>query len=852
MPYSIDKYSGSTVAVVEDGTINNTLDIKLIGKNYAGYGEAQNENFVWLLENFAGNTAPPRPTTGQLWYDNLSKRLKVFNGTTFKNTTGVEVGDTEPLPQVAGDFWFNTDTNQLFVWNGTTFDLVGPNLVPGYGDTAVQSIEVEDDTAAKHAIVQAIVNDEVVAIFSNDEFELNTPISGFTSVKKGITLKYTNQTTGVTANDFIFWGTSSDSLALGGRPYSDYVTNDGAVFSQVANFGDVGFILGDDLDVEVKIDSNGRPIVRNMLTDTILFQTTDETTYFTYTPLRLEGNKILPGSGEDSYEYDIGTDADRFRTMYAGTFDGLATQSGTLAVNGGIEGVNDFVDATVNAVAYKIAARDASGNLTANTFIGTSQQASALVIAGDTIPAADFVHVGSPVFTSTSIPVVFQDTGFKFGTTNKLTVNATVDTLRFNTATHTPLSIKGADILPGTDMTSSIGSSSVKYKEIHSGTFYGTLVGAVQGGVADNATNAVNAVNAEKSDTLLVPDNGNQYLPAALAADAYTIAVRGAGGIIQGELQGNAATASLADEADALKAVVDNGSGGQTYAYATASVEVVPNALVVRHDTGEIEGDILGNAATATLATTATNAISATSATTAGTVTTGAQPNITSLGTLTGITTAGSILPSTNGIANVGTSSYKFGGMYADAFYGDLVGNAQSASYASAAGGSGQADSLKVGSSYYSAAIDPSASTIAARDSSGNLQAALFIGTATAAQYADLAEKYLTDTTYEPGTVVAIGGAAEATACQEGDRAFGVVSTDPAFMMNKDLENGTYIALKGRVPCFVVGEVNKGDRLVAGPNGSAVVAPAGSPDVFGIAMESHTGDCPCKIEVIVL
>ena len=42
MAYTIDKYNGTTVAVVEDGTIDSTLDIKLIGKNYAGYGEAQN------------------------------------------------------------------------------------------------------------------------------------------------------------------------------------------------------------------------------------------------------------------------------------------------------------------------------------------------------------------------------------------------------------------------------------------------------------------------------------------------------------------------------------------------------------------------------------------------------------------------------------------------------------------------------------------------------------------------------------------------------------------------------------------------------------------------------------------
>ena len=98
--------------------------------------------------------------------------------------------------------------------------------------------------------------------------------------------------------------------------------------------------------------------------------------------------------------------------------------------------------------------------------------------------------------------------------------------------------------------------------------------------------------------------------------------------------------------------------------------------------------------------------------------------------------------------------------------------------------------------------------TIARRDVSGNLTANVFNGTATAANYADLAEKYLADNEYEPGTVVAVGGEAEVRATVFGDRAIGVVSTAPAYMMNSELEGGTYVALKGRVPCKVVGSVS--------------------------------------------
>jgi hypothetical protein len=91
-------------------------------------------------------------------------------------------------------------------------------------------------------------------------------------------------------------------------------------------------------------------------------------------------------------------------------------------------------------------------------------------------------------------------------------------------------------------------------------------------------------------------------------------------------------------------------------------------------------------------------------------------------------------------------------------------------------------------------------------------------GTASAARYADLAEKYVADADYEPGTVVVFGGEKEVTISTEDydPRVAGVVSTNPGYMMNNDLEAEyvAAVALQGRVPCKVYGTVAKGDRLV--------------------------------------
>ena len=186
-----------------------------------------------------------------------------------------------------------------------------------------------------------------------------------------------------------------------------------------------------------------------------------------------------------------------------------------------------------------------------------------------------------------------------------------------------------------------------------------------------------------------------------------------------------------------------------------------------------------------------------------GTLTTAAQSYITSLGVLSGLTISGThtinsnnnataiINGATNGVGNIGASGATFNTVFAKA---------------------------------------------------------------TMAQYADLAEKYLSDQNYECGTVVMVGGTREVTASKFGFRAIGVVSTNPAYMMNSELAGGTYIALKGRVPVKVTGTVNKGDSLIGADNGlalsaSGIIAPN---MVFAIALEDNDNGWINVIEAIIL
>lgn len=484
MPYSVDRYRGSASYTVEDGTIDSSLDIKLIGKNYAGYGEIQNENFLHLLENFSGADAPPRPLSGQLWFDSGTSKLKFYDGTKYRTTGGAEVSPNAPSGLTQGDFWWDSANKQLYSWDGAAFVLIGPLGVANAGTTQFRSRNVLDTLGGSHAIIEAIVDGETIYIISADEFTLNVsnPITGFSVVKKGLTLIYSSS--GVTSTDHVYWGTASNSLKLQGYQASDFVLSSSASFSGLVSFADAGFRVGNDNDLRVFISGGDTPTIQNQVGNTIVFQT-----------------------------------------------------------------------------------------------------------------------------TSASV-------------------------------TRTPLKLVAEDVLPGVDSTTDLGSNSFKFATVFANSFNGTAT---------------------------------------------------------------------------------------------------------------------------------------------------------------------------------------------------------------------QADSLNVSGNYRVAATAATANTIAARDSSGNLTANLFNGTATAARYADLAEKYLADKEYEPGTVVAVGGDAEVRATVFGDRAIGVVSTSPAYMMNSELQGGTYIALKGRVPCKVTGSVRKGDRLVGTANGTAIAASFHQhPDVFGIALEDNQDTGVKLVECIIL
>ena len=97
MAYNINLTNGANLVTVADGTVDTSYtSLTLIGKNFAGYGEFQNENFVKLLENFSNTSSPPNPLQGQIWWDSTNKLMKVYTGSAWKAVSSSSSTATAP------------------------------------------------------------------------------------------------------------------------------------------------------------------------------------------------------------------------------------------------------------------------------------------------------------------------------------------------------------------------------------------------------------------------------------------------------------------------------------------------------------------------------------------------------------------------------------------------------------------------------------------------------------------------------------------------------------------------------------------------------------------------------------
>ena len=355
MAYTIFNTRNEELTVVEDGTIDNTTDLKLIGKNYSGYGEIQNENFVYLLENFSGANQPPRPIAGQLWFDSTNNKIKIYDGNDeniFVGLGNVHIGAKPSNNAITasnvqkGDLWWDDVTNQLYAHNGSQvgdpFVLVGPKGAQGVRteveDTLVyDTLLVDGDSSPEdhaHQILKGWVDDTVVFIVSNDEFTLDNTnaISGFDRIKKGITLVNTEvANNGVTTDNYNFWGNASNALRLGGTLAQEFVQRSNPVFATQVDIDDNdGLNVGPNDEVILRIANSEPELVSTVNNAKINFKVRDGVGS-TVNALTLTSTGPAPAADN---ALDIGTSSLRWRNIYGVNFRGIADNANNVLSDG--------------------------------------------------------------------------------------------------------------------------------------------------------------------------------------------------------------------------------------------------------------------------------------------------------------------------------------------------------------------------------------------------------------------------------------------------------------------------------------------------------------------------------------
>lgn len=193
MAYQINKTDGSKLVDVADGTVNSVASsLTLIGKNFSGFGEYINENFVKLLENFANVEEPSgNLIAGQLWFDTSLNSLKVYTGTEWRTVGSANLADTQPGTLRAGDLWFDTLSRQLYFNSGDGgLILVAPDYSAAQGKSGVEVKSVKNTLGQDQTVLYLWISGILLGIISKSSFTLQTPIDGFTglSIQTGFNL----------------------------------------------------------------------------------------------------------------------------------------------------------------------------------------------------------------------------------------------------------------------------------------------------------------------------------------------------------------------------------------------------------------------------------------------------------------------------------------------------------------------------------------------------------------------------------------------------------------------------------------------------------------------------------------
>ena len=480
MAYVINKFSGEELIVLDDGTLDTTTSLGLVGRNYVGYGETQNENFLFLLENFA-NTAPPsRPITGQIWFNTTDDTAYAYDGTQWNPIGSAAVSATTPTNSNAGALWLKTPVNQLFVYTGTEWRFIGPEAVEGFGSTRARAGSLDNTAGDPRPVIFLETNGTAFAICTASAFIINpsNSVTGFSNVlQAGINLSETAKINGsITGN-----AATADQLAtarlINGVPFN--ASSNITVTANTTNTLKKGtYIVGADFDGSVErtwsVDASSANLI----------------------------GKVVARNSEGGFS------AGTISASFVGDLTGNVTaNSGVSAFN--IVQANQFVGSQLTGNAATATRLATTRTINGVNFDGTNNitvPASAETLTGNAINNSVTLSGLTQVGTLSSLNVSDSGVFLGSGTQLRIFVDSSIPTIRSTTGrlnfdmggsgpdinfvdSATSLSLGGpnAPAVIG-DNTTNLGITGYKFNGIYANNLFGNAATAT---LSTNATNLV-------------------------------------------------------------------------------------------------------------------------------------------------------------------------------------------------------------------------------------------------------------------------------------------------------------------------------------------------------------------------
>ena len=478
MAYIVNKFSGTQLIVLEDGTIDTSTSLGLVGRNYVGYGETQNENFVFLLENFANESPPSRPLQGQIWFNTTTNLTYAYDGATWSPIGAAVLSATAPTESNAGALWLDTTANQLKIYTGSAWTLIGPEVVAGFGSTRARATSLDDSVGNPRPVVILETDGIAFAICTAQAFTINSSNSvvGFeNNLIAGINLSSTAKVKGdITGN-----AGSADRLStartINGVPF-DGQQNVTIKSSTTNKLVKGTYIQGSDFDGSTEITWSVDATSSNTIGKIVARNSEGGFSAGTISA-NLIGNVI----GNVTAESGTSTfNVVQANTFIGATLTGNANSATQLATPRQINGVNfnGTSDITVTSAADTL-----TGNTLNSTIIQSSlQQLGTLVNLNVTDSG---VNIGSSgqlkMFVDASRPTIRSSTGilnFDMGVSGP-------DISFVDSATALSLGGPNAPAVLG-DNTTNLGITGYKFNNIYANNFLGNATSST---LATTATN---------------------------------------------------------------------------------------------------------------------------------------------------------------------------------------------------------------------------------------------------------------------------------------------------------------------------------------------------------------------------